>query len=185
MMAKHDHRGTNGRFAPRPPEGDPSAYEHVTAPSANPQGEHDERVGTIYAEPVHDFANGPVHRLIPHRRVVEIDGMTGEALREVPEHELHARAVYARAVPMLAAAAGDPFTTNLVTPMTGPETRSYRSQPVSAHQVQYGDEHGSFFDELQPRHVPGQDGYRLPALGQTDDLPVKNNTGIPNDGLFR
>lgn len=94
----------------------------------------------------HDLSHGGMQRLLSHRQAIEIDGQTGEALRDVPDHELRARVPDLRTNAHLAAAEGDPFAANLMgaVPEGGyPETRVYR-------------------------RVPGTDGYRVPAMGQSD-----------------
>ena len=98
---RHSARSkVTGRFtssgAPIPDEagkGDTSAEAHVLAPSANPQGERDEPVGTVY--PPHDGLHGGYQRPIQHRRQILIDSRTGQ---ELDAHITHIRAVAARSV---------------------------------------------------------------------------------------
>lgn len=118
-MAKHSERDFRGRFTKSgaPIDGDPSAYEHVASPSADPLGEHDEPARTVY--PPHDFAHGPVFRRIEPRHAVMIDGETGERIAAEVDHELRGLdTLYGggelRARAHLQAAGQDAFAANLM-----------------------------------------------------------------------
>jgi hypothetical protein len=119
-MAKHNTRDPRGRFTKSgaPIEGDPSACEHFLSPSANPQGEHDEPIGTVYPHEYHDPARGAYQRLIPQRHAIVIDAETGQQMAYAVDHEI--RGVDAmmggdlRAQAHLQATEGDPFISALM-----------------------------------------------------------------------
>ena len=101
----------------------------------------------------HDPGHGGAKRRLRHRQAVEIDGNTGEELREIPDHELRAHMPDLRTSAHLAAAAGDPFASNLMGPAIGPDTHVYR-------------------------RVPGSDGYRVPSMYDRDrDAEIRGRQG--------
>jgi hypothetical protein len=94
----------------------------------------------------HDGAHGGQQRLLPHRRQVVVDAQTGQ---ELDAHITDVRAAGQYVSPKisahLAAAAGDPFASNLMGRANdgGPPTRTIR-------------------------RTPGTGGYKVPAMGQSD-----------------
>jgi len=131
-MARHDSRDHRGRWAktpsgaPIPDEsgnGDDSAYEDASFPSADPLGEYDRPWQTVYAEPAHNPALGAWQRPLPQRRQISVNARTGEQLdNDITAVRGAERLIGgSRTNAHLAAAAGDPFAQNLMGPaIAGP-----------------------------------------------------------------